>query len=174
MKWFRMIPKRWAAVVGGFVLLLAVLVFGAAWYYSIQIEDGVLRVKHDPTKYDVEIIALESDRVGLRFPTEKDLLKQPETVGIDWPGGYASLGDTIDIHGVGALREYELLEGTMTVGMRVHLDKFSFPGDPARAPRSYFQRHSVRRATWGVGCLAVGRRRRHMGDLRPREGREPR
>ena len=113
--------------------MVVVAVFGIAWYYSVQIEDGVLRVKHDPTKYEVEVVALEDGRVKLRFPTEKDLRKQPRTVGLEWPGGYARIGETLDVERTEALREYAPLEGVLAVGDQVRLDKFAFPGDPARA-----------------------------------------
>lgn len=114
-------------------MFLGVAVFGIAWYYSVQIEDGVLRVKHDPTKYEVEVVALEDGRIKLRFPKEEDLRNQPRTMGLEWPGGYARIGETLDVDGAEVLRGYELLEGTLSVGMQVHFDKFAFPGDPARA-----------------------------------------
>ena len=128
-----MTPKRLAVAFGGLVLLLIVAVFGIAWYYSIQIEDGVLLVKHNPKKYEVEVVALEDDRVKLRFPTEEELRKQPRTMGLEWPDGYARAGETLDVDGTEALREYAPLEGDLAVGGRVRFDKFAYPGDPTRA-----------------------------------------
>ena len=69
MNLFRMTPKRLALAIGGLVLLLVVAVFGIGWYYSDQIEDGALRVKHDPAKYEVEGVALEDGRITLSLPT---------------------------------------------------------------------------------------------------------
>ena len=129
----RMTPKRWALVFGGLVLLLIVVVLGAGWYYSGQIEDGALLVKHEPPKYEVEVIALDDGLVTLRFPTEKDLHKEPGKIGLEWPGGYARVGETIDIDGSEAMREYTLLEGNLAVDDLVRVDKFAYPGDPARA-----------------------------------------
>ncbi|MDA1127954.1 MAG: alpha/beta fold hydrolase [Chloroflexi bacterium] len=133
MQRFRLTPKLLAVTFGSLVVVLIVAVLGISWYYSVQIEDGVLAVKHDPTEYDVEVIALEDDRVRLVFPTEEDLLKQPGTIGFDWPGGYARTGETLEVDGVEALREYTELEGSLTVGDQVHFDKYAFPGDPERA-----------------------------------------
>ena len=133
MNLFRITPKRLALAFGGLALLLVVVVFGIGWYYSGQIEDGALRVKHDPKKYEVEVVALEEGRVTLRFPTEEDLRKEPRTMGLEWPGGYARVGETLEVSGNEALREYAPLEGALAVGDRVRFDKFAYPGDPERA-----------------------------------------
>ena len=130
---FRMTPKRWALVFGALLLLLVVVVLGGGWFYSGQIEDGALLVKHDPTKYEVEVVALDDGLVTLRFPTEEDLHKEPGTVGLEWPGGYGRIGETIQVDGSEAIREYTRLEGNLAVGDLVRADKFAFPGDPARA-----------------------------------------
>ena len=90
MKLFRRVPKRLALVSGGLAAFLLVAVLGIGWYYSDQIEDGALRVKHDPEKYEVEVVALDDGGITLRFPTEEDLRKEPRTVGLEWPGGYAA------------------------------------------------------------------------------------
>ena len=128
-----MTPKRLALTLAGLVLLLGALVFGAGWYFSVRIEADVLRVKHEPERYEVEVIALEDDQVRLRFPAEEELGKQPETMGLKWPDGYARAGKTLDIDGTETLREYERFEGVLAVGDRVRFDKFAFPGDPTRA-----------------------------------------
>ena len=125
--------KRLALKIAGLAVLLGVVVFGISWYYSTQIEDGVLRVKHDPPTYEVEVVELEEDRVKLRFPTEEDLRKEPEKMGIEWPDGYARVGETINVDGAEALRKYTLLDGELVVGEEVRFDKFAYPGDPIRA-----------------------------------------
>lgn len=115
-------------------MLLVVVFLGAAWYFSGQIEDGVLRVKHDPKKYEVEVLALENDQVKLRFPTEEDLRKEPRIMGLEWrPDGYARAGETLEANGNEVLRKYGLLEGVLAEGDQVRFDKFAYPGDPARA-----------------------------------------
>lgn len=133
MNVFRMTPKRWALVSGDLVLLLVVVVLAAGWFYSGQIEDGALLVKQDPTKYEVEVAALDDGLVTLRFPTEKALRKEPGTMGLEWPGGYGRIGETIQVDGSQAIREYTQLEGNLAVGELVRIDKFAYPGDPARA-----------------------------------------
>ena len=128
-----MTRKRLALIIGGLAVSLGVVVFGVAWYYSLQIEDGALRVKHDPLKYEVEVVELEEDRVKLKFPTEEDLRKQPENMGIEWPDGYARVGETLNVDGAEALRKYTLLEGVLVVGQQVRFSQYAFPGDPDRA-----------------------------------------
>ncbi len=130
---FKMTPNRWVLVFVGLVLLIIVVVLGGGWFYSGQIEDGALLVKHDPTKYEVEVVALDDGLVTLRFPTEKALRKEPGTIGLEWPGGYARVGETIQVDGSEAIREYTRLEGNLAMGDLVRADKFAFPGDPARA-----------------------------------------
>ena len=136
---FKMTPKRLALTFGGLVLLLGAVLFGTGWYFSIQIEDDVLRVKHEPEKYEIEVVALEDDRVKLRFSTEEELRKQPETMGLKWPDGYARAGKTLEIGGSEVLREYTQLEGALAVGDWVRFDKFAYPGDPARAHEIPFE-----------------------------------
>ena len=119
--------------------MLVVAVFGIGWYYAGQIEDGALRVKHEPEKYEVEVVALDDGRVTLRFPTEEDLRKEPGTMGLEWPGGYARVGETLEVSGNEALRMYTPLEGDLAVGDRVRFDKFAYPGDPERAHGILFE-----------------------------------
>ena len=133
MNLFRIIPKRLALVFGGLAIFLLVAVLGIGWYYSGQIEDGALRVKHDPEEYDVEVVALDDGRITLGFPAEEDLRKEPRTMGLQWPGGYARVGENLEIDGNEAIREYTPLEGVLPVGERVRLDKYAYPGDPMRA-----------------------------------------
>ena len=131
--------KRLALMIAGLAVLLGVAVLGITWFYSTQIEDGVLRVKHDPPTYEVKVVELEEDRVKLRFPTEEDLRKEPEKMGIEWKVGYDRVGETLDVDGAEALRKYTLLEGDLAVGEEVRFDKFAYPGDPARAHGITFQ-----------------------------------
>jgi pimeloyl-ACP methyl ester carboxylesterase len=128
-----MTTKRLALGFGGLAMLLVAAVLGIAWYYSDLIEDGALRVKHDPAEYDVEVVALEDGQITLRFPTEEELRKEPRIMGLEWPGGYARVGENLEVTGNEALREYELLEGDLSVGDMVRFEKYGYPGDPLRA-----------------------------------------
>ena len=130
---FRMTPKRLALAFGGLALLLVVVVLGVGWYYSGQIEDGGLRVKHNPARYEVQVVALEDGRITLRLPPDADPRKEPRTMGLEWPGGYARVGETLEIDGHETIREYAPVEGALAVGDRVRFDKFAYLGDPTRA-----------------------------------------
>ena len=134
-----MTRKRLALIIAGLAVLPGVVVFGISWYYSVQIEDGVLRVKHDPPTYEVKVVELEENQVKLRFPTEEELRNEPEKMGIEWDVGYAGVGETLDVDGAEALREYTLLDGELVVGEEVRFDKFAYPGDPAMAHSITFQ-----------------------------------
>ena len=52
---------------------------------------------------------------------------------LEWPDGYARVGETLQIDGNEALREYAPLEGALAAGDRVRFDNSAYPGDPARA-----------------------------------------
>ncbi len=132
------------------MLLLFAVVLGAGWYYSDQIGDGALLAKHNPEKYEVEVAALDDGRVTLRFPTKEGLHQEPETMGLEWPGGYARVGETIEVDGTEASREYTRLEGTLAVGDLVRFDKLVYPGDPARA-------HGITFAETGLRARSIAR-----------------
>ena len=136
-------------------MLLVVVVLGVGWYYSGQIEDGALRVKHNPAKYEVEVVALEDSRVALRFPKDADPRKEPRTMGLQWPGGYARVGETLEIDGQKAIREYAPLEGALAVGDRVRFDKFAYPGDPTRAHGISFEEIRFASPLWELAAWQV-------------------
>lgn len=125
--------------MGTVALFVGVAVLGIGWYYSDQIEDGGLRVKHDPPEYEIEVVALGEGRVTLRFPAGADPAKEPRILGVEWPGGYGRVSETLEIDGDTVIREYAPFEGVLNVGDQVRLDSFAFPGDPERAHGISFQ-----------------------------------
>lgn len=124
----------WLALgFGALAVLSTVTLLGIGWFFSGLIQDQALQVKHEPSKYEVEVVAIDDGRVTLRSTTADDLSGEPETVGLEWPEGYARAGRTLDANVDTVTREYDPLEGMLEVGDRVRFDKFAFPGDPQRA-----------------------------------------
>ena len=125
--------RRVAVGLGITVSLLLVASLAVGWYYADQILDGALVVEDEAETYEVEVTALDDGRITLRSTTGADLASEPETIGLDWPGGYARAGRTLSSTGDTVTREYAALEGGLRVGDLVRFDKFAFPGDPERA-----------------------------------------
>ena len=119
--------------------MLIGVVLAIGWYYSGEIEDGGLKVKHDPKKYEVEVVKLEDGLITLRLPVGKDPLNEPRNIGIEWPNGYSRVGEIVEINGEEVIRKYEPIEGNLSEGDRVRFDKFAFPGDPERANGILFE-----------------------------------
>ena len=115
------------------IVILALALFTVGWIFSSQIEDGGFRVKHEPEKYEVEVTSLGVGTVGLRSTTGTDLEKEPEVIGLEWPGGYAQAGRVLERGLDVFVRDLTPLEGELTVGDLVRFDKFAFPHDPLRA-----------------------------------------
>ena len=133
MPLFKVTRKRLALGLGGLAVLLIGVIFAIGWYYSGEIESGGLKVKHDPDKFEVEVVDLEDGLITLRLPGGKDPRKEPTTVGIEWPDGYGRVGEIVEVDGVEVVRAYERIEGSISVGDMVRFDKYAFPGDPESA-----------------------------------------
>lgn len=133
MQLFKLTPRRWVLGLGGVVILLIGIVLAVGWYYSDAIEEGGLKVKHEPNKYDVQVLKVEDDLITLRLPTGKDPQEESGTMGIEWPDGYSRVGEIVKIRGDEVIRKYEQIEGNLSEGDRVRFDSFAFPADPERA-----------------------------------------
>jgi len=131
--------RRIGMGLGAVAAALVVAVLGAGWYYAGEIEDGALKVEHEPDEYDVAVVALGAGRITLRGPEDTDPRSHPGTVGLEWPGGYARVGGIAEVRGLDAVRAYAPVEGALTVGDLVRYDSFAFPQDPGRAHGMAFQ-----------------------------------
>ena len=130
---FKVTRRRLALGLGGLAVLLIGVIFGLGWYYSGEIESGGLKVKHDPEKYEVEILNLQDGLITLQLPGGKDPREEPTTTGIEWPDGYGRVGEIVEVDGAEVTRTYERIEGSISVGDMVRFDKSAFPGDPESA-----------------------------------------
>jgi pimeloyl-ACP methyl ester carboxylesterase len=133
MRWFRITWMRGVVVLGGVAVATVVGVSGVGWYYSSEIEDGAFVIEREPEEYDVRVVALDGDLVTLEGPEGSDPRKEPRITGLEWPGGYATVGGILAVDGPAAERPHVLLEGALAVGDRVRYDNSAYPDDPARA-----------------------------------------
>ena len=92
MHLLKLTRKRLALGLGGVAILLLGAVLATGWYYSGEIEDGGLTVKHDSKQYELEVVKLEGSLITLRLPAGNDLQKEPRTMGLEWADGYSRVG----------------------------------------------------------------------------------
>ena len=133
------LARRLALGLGVLAVLLIAAVLVVGWYFSDLIQDQALLVKHEPSQYEVEVVAVDDGQITLRSLTGTDLSEEPETIGLAWPEGYASAGRSLDGSVDTVTREYTPREGLLEAGDRVRFDTFAFPGDPQRAHGIAFQ-----------------------------------
>ncbi|MSQ41144.1 MAG: alpha/beta fold hydrolase [Dehalococcoidia bacterium] len=117
------------------VVLTAAALLGGGWYYADQLKDGALVVKHSPTQYDMEVVALEGGRITLKTTTEgkKDGdWTKAGLWGLEWGEEYGQVGAILSINEQQVVRGFFPLEGLPKVGERVHLGSFGFPVDVTR------------------------------------------
>jgi len=92
-------PGRRFKIASIAVLVLLFGAFAAAtWYYSERINSGGLQIDREPDDHDVEVIAINGDSITLKGGSPE---KQPEFVGLSWPGGYARVDGVTPVDGGG-------------------------------------------------------------------------
>ena len=131
LRWSRLIL---VLLVLGVATVLAL--FGGAWYYSGQLNDGALAVKHDPDEFDLQVVAVETNEVTLRATDDAEHdgdWSREGLFGIEWAGGYGQAGDIVRIDGREVVREFTPVTSRPHPGDLARLDSFAFPGDPYRA-----------------------------------------
>jgi uncharacterized protein len=111
-------------------LAVLVVVVGTGWYYSDQIRSDLLTAKNEPPEYDTRVIEVTDDRVTLEAT---DDTVQPGTYGLEWADGYGQILDITERTGDRVVRDFRLLEGTLTPDQRVRVRSAAFPGDPSQA-----------------------------------------
>ncbi len=115
--------------------VLALLLAGVLLVAMRLMHREALRIDSGVTPYDLEVAAVEGDRVTLRGGSRahRDLVTEAR-FGLQWAGGYAQLHSVLEEHSAGVTRSVTLLEGTLPApGTRVRIDTASFPAHPTRA-----------------------------------------
>jgi pimeloyl-ACP methyl ester carboxylesterase len=130
-----------------FLLLLGAVpvsmaaVFAGGWYYSDSLKKGALEPNRDPSKLDLQVVALSEGRVTLRATSsvENRDWETDGVFGIEWPGGYAQAGAILEIADRQVVRKFRPMIGDLKPGDSVRLDSFAFTGDPKDALGIVFQ-----------------------------------
>ncbi|MDA2933928.1 lysophospholipase [Acidobacteria bacterium AH-259-D05] len=115
------------------VVLLLVLL-GGGWFFSDLVKEAALRPRLDDLRPQLEVVALEEDRITLRLtgPSNDDWTKDG-IWGLRWDGGYGQVGRILKIDDQQVVREFFPLMGNLKTGDMVGLYIFAFPDDPDKA-----------------------------------------
>jgi hypothetical protein len=115
----------WGLVV--LVVLGLVAVTGIGWYYSGEIL--LVEPEEDPV-YDTEVVAVDGGAVVLEDSADA---RRPGIWGLDFPDGYAQVGDVDGVEQEGVRRPLTAIDGVPDAGDEVRLDRYAYPPDPERA-----------------------------------------
>ncbi len=128
--------RRLLTAVAAFALALAVVLFGAAWYFSGQIRSSALRVAPTAAARDIAVTALDAKTITLddtdaRVPG----LHRAMLYELDWRGGSGLVRGEPTPGPRGVTRDFEVLQGTAPeVGTAVAANRDLVPpDDPAWA-----------------------------------------
>ena len=126
--------RRIIAAVAGLLLVLGLGgLAGGAWFYSNELKEGALVVKHTPGQYDLEVVAIGDGQVtlGVTPLAKKDGAWTKEGIwGMKWDGGYNQVGAILDMSDREVVREFFPVMGNPDIGSKVRLEGRAFPDDP--------------------------------------------
>ena len=137
------------AVLSGFVLAVAVVVFAAAWYYASAIEEQALAVGHEQDPFDLRVLSIRGGQITLGAETEtasKGRWAEPGVWGLESADTYNRVGRIVEAGDSTVVRELITLGPLPEVGELVRIDRDAFPGDPWRGHGIEF---------WEVGVAAA-------------------
>lgn len=121
--------RRWIA--SGIALFATVVVLGlgaVTWYYSEQIEAGLLTVDPWVPDRDLEVRMVTPSWVML---SRTDETARPGRWGLEWDGGYAEVGEVVAGDAATVTRELvAVVEGELRPGQRAGWDPNGFAADP--------------------------------------------
>ena len=132
-------------LVGILVALIVVLggAGGVGWYYSNVLKDGALVVNDQPAAPDLVVASVEGERITLETTDATDLeygnWKRPGEWGLAWDGGYARVGEIVELKDNSVTRRFEPLPDIPAAGMKVRVDGTAFEGNPLSARGLSFQ-----------------------------------
>ena len=92
------------------VTLVVIALASATWLFSSQIGDALLAVERPAPSYD--IVVGSTSPVGIRLP-RTDATVREGTWGLDFRGGWARVGEVLDVAGDTVLRRLDSLDGTI-------------------------------------------------------------
>src|SRR5712692_6882106 len=167
----------------GAVPLSVAGVLGGGWYYSDSLRKGALEPNREPSKLDIEVVAIGEGRITLRATpsVQNGDWKTEGVFGLEWPGGYAQVSRILEIDDRQVVREFRPMNGELKPGDAARLDSFAFPADPQDALGLAFQDVSFssplgdmpawfiegRRDTWVIFVHGKGASRREALRMLP-------
>ena len=133
------VMRRRKLLIGTAALVLVIVIgaLGAAWRVSDTLKSGALAVEHSPSDPDLLVAEVGEGRVTLRVTEETDLeygaWLRDGLWGLEWDGGYARVGEILDLRQAEVVREFVAVAGQLRASQAVRLDSFAFKGDPDAA-----------------------------------------
>jgi len=118
--------RRWPRIVLGAVAAVLVLVLaaavGVAWYFA-----GVaVAVNHEVQR---TVVATQVGPEAVRLTADPDTLR-PGFYGLEWEGGYGTLGAEQSREPGAVVRYFSNVSGTLAPGTKARVDSYAFTGDP--------------------------------------------
>ncbi len=126
-------PQHLFLVLAGTLLATALITLaGVSWLYAGVFRDIALKVGQAPA-YDLEITAVTARSVTLRSTSVRTahLVQTPGLWGLQWPEGYAQLGESLGRNSRGTERVIISTDAPLTVGLHARLDEGAFMPNPA-------------------------------------------
>ena len=128
--------KLWLPLVGALAAIAVALLLAGGWYFSGELKDGALVVKHDDPEFDLVVSAVGIDQTTLDVTSlakDDGPWTRDGNWGLEWESGYGQVGKILSISDDKVVRQFFPLSGNPPIGEMVRLDKAAFPGDPNRA-----------------------------------------
>ena len=112
------------------LLLLAVVNFGVAWYYSGVLYDLALEVREDEVEYDVVATDIGGGLVRLEDGPDDGEWRSPGRWGLVWDGGNGMMGDIVEDGESDLVRRFVLVDGEPPRASAAEVTSDIFPNDP--------------------------------------------
>lgn len=95
-------------IFSGFVLVVVVMVFAAAWYYAGAVRAQALEVEREQDRFDLKVLSIEGGRITLEAATEtasKGRWGKPGIWGLESAGTYNQVGRIVEAGDNSVVRE---------------------------------------------------------------------
>ncbi len=112
------------------LLLLAVINFGVAWYYSGVLYDLALEVGDDEVEYNLVATAVGDGLVKLESGPEDGGWRLHGKWGLSWDGGNGMIGDIVEYEEAVVVRRFTLVDGAPPPSTPAKVSSEIFPNDP--------------------------------------------
>ncbi len=134
--------RKIQSIALGVIVVLLLGFFAAGWYYSGEIEDGGLAVKHEPDTFDMRVESIVGGRITLETTSDTSSNGRWNKEGL-WglasDDTYNQVGRIVDTVENSVARDLVAMGPLPGVGDPVRIDSFTFPEDPLQAHGIEFQ-----------------------------------